>query len=51
MPGYEGISAGDKCRNTRVIVPGYEEISAGVRGNKCRGTRELVPGISAGIQW
>ena len=28
MPGYEGISDG----GTRVLVPGYEGSSAGVRG-------------------
>ena len=36
-----------------VLMPGYEGISAGVRGYMCWGTRVLVPGyegISAGVR-
>ena len=42
MPGYEVV-----------LVPGYEGISAGVRGYWSRGTRVLEPGyegISAGVR-
>ena len=34
-------------------MPGYEGISAGVRGYECRGTRVLVPGyegMSSGVR-
>ena len=37
MPGYEGIRSG----GTRVLVPRYEDINAGVRGYE---------GISAGVR-
>ena len=43
VPGCKSISAGVRCESIsagvrRVLVPGYEDISAG------RGTRVLVPG-------
>ena len=44
MPWYEGISAvvrGYKCRGTKVLVPGYEGISTGVREYE---------GISTGVR-
>ena len=40
MPGYDDISV----RGTRVSVPGYESVSAGVREYQCQGTRVLVSG-------
>ena len=42
MPGYEDISVGvrgDKCRGTKLLVPGY-----------ARGTRVLVPGYEGGTR-
>ena len=39
MPGYEGMYEG----GTRVSVPGYDDMSAGVRGYQCRSTMVLVP--------